>query len=344
MKMSKDVHEKIKTFILGTATVSAIAGLTGNIVYDYSINRNRKFFFGPALWKNDSMTRGQFLRTDAAEEALQWAEKTEISELSVKAFDGVSLNGYCFIQKKPSNLWVIAVHGYAGMAAEMFPVAKVFYERGYNILLPECRGSGKSGGQCFGMGWLDRNDVLKWTYQIIDRDPDAKIVYYGVSTGADAVMMAAGESLPSNVRCVIEDSGYSDLISLFNHHFERHSIPWYPINLAASLVTRIRAGYSFFEASALNQVAKSKTPIFFIHGGRDREVPSEMVYHLYNATNCVKEILVIPEASHAYAMYVEPEMYWQKVWNFVDRFINNSELEHDYRSRIMGQINKMRGR
>ncbi len=342
--MNKDIHEKMKTILLGTLTVGVIAGISGNIVYDYSINRNRKFFFGPTLWKNDSMTRGQFLRTDVAEEALHWAERTEISELNEKAFDGVALHGYSFMQKKHSNLWVIAVHGYAGMASQMFPVAKIFYERGFNVLLPECRGSGKSGGNCFGMGWLDRNDILKWTYQIIDKDPDARIVYYGVSTGADAVMMAAGESLPSNVRCVIEDSGYSDLIGLYNHHFERHSIPWFPLHVAASFVTRIRAGYSFFDASAINQVAKSKTPILFIHGGRDKEVPSEMVYQLYNATNCVKDILVIPEASHAYAMYVEPELYWKKIWDFTDRFIDNSEEERDYRSKIMGQINKIRGK
>jgi hypothetical protein len=51
--MNKDIHEKMKTILLGTLTVGVIAGISGNIVYDYSINRNRKFFFGPTLWKKD---------------------------------------------------------------------------------------------------------------------------------------------------------------------------------------------------------------------------------------------------------------------------------------------------
>jgi hypothetical protein len=43
-------------------------------------------------------------------------------------------------------------------------------------------------------------------------------------------------------------------------------------------------------------------------------------------------------------MYVEPELYWKKIWDFTDRFIDNSEEERDYRSKIMGQINKIRGK
>ncbi|MHC1771511.1 MAG: alpha/beta hydrolase [Flexilinea sp.] len=342
--MNRDIRGKLETYAVEALTAGAFIGFFGNVIYDYSINRNRKFFFGPALWKNDSMTRGQFLKTDIAEDALAWAEKTEITELKMKAFDGISLHGYSFLQKKDSNLWLIAIHGYGGMASEMFPIAKEFYEKGYNTLLPECRGSGRSGGESFGMGWLDRNDVLKWTYQIIDKNPDAKIVYYGVSTGAAAVMMAAGEDLPSNVRCVIEDSGYSNLIDLFNHHFQKHSIPWFPMNFAASLVTKIRAGYSFYDASCVNQVAKSKTPILFIHGGKDREIPLEMVYQLYNSTVSVKDILIIPDAAHAYGMYAEPRLYWDKVSGFINRFVEISDGERESRTGIMGQIDKLRGK
>lgn len=341
--MNRETREKLETYAAGALTAGAFFGFFGNIIYDYTINRNRKFFFGPSLWKNESMISGQFLKVDAAEDALEWAEKTAITELNTNAFDGISLHGYCFLQKKNSNLWLIAVHGYGGMASEMFPVAKVFYEKGYNTLLPECRGSGRSGGENFGMGWLDRNDILKWTYQIVEKNPDAQIVYYGVSTGAAAVMMAAGEDIPSNVRCVIEDSGYSNLIDLFNHHFQKRSIPWFPMNFAASLVTKIRAGYSFHDASCVNQVARSKTPILFIHGGKDEEVPLEMVYQLYNSTGSVKDILVIPEATHVYGMYAEPHLYWDKVTDFINRYVDVSDNGWDYRPRIMEQINKLRG-
>ena len=57
--------------------------------------------------------------------------------------------------------------------------------------------------------------------------------------------------------------------------------PSFPLVQSTSLLTKIRAGYSFGEASALEQVKKSKTPTLFIHGGGDLFVPTEMVYELY---------------------------------------------------------------
>ena len=43
------------------------------------------------------------------------------------------------------------------------------------------------------MGWLDRYDIRDWARQIVSRDPDAKIIIHGISMGAAAAMMAAGE-------------------------------------------------------------------------------------------------------------------------------------------------------
>ena len=341
--MNSEIREKLETCAIGALTAAAFVGFTGNVVYDYAINRNRRFFFRPLLTKDDSMIRGQFFRTDMAEEALSWAEKTAITTETTAAFDGIPLHGYSFRQKKQSNLWLVAVHGYAGMASEMFPVAKVFYEEGFNVFLPECRGSGKSGGDNFGMGWLDRYDILKWTYEIIERNPDAQIVYYGISTGAAAVLMASGEEIPINVRCVIADSAYSNLVDLFNFHFQKHSIPWFPLNFAGSLVTKIRAGYSFHDASCTSRVARSKTPILFIHGGKDEIVPLEMVYQLYNSTGSVKDILVIPEATHAYGMYAAPEPYWKKVAEFIGRFVVTENEDWNFVPRIREQINKFLG-
>ena len=51
----------------------------------------------------------------------------------------------------------------------------------------------------------------------------------------------------------------------------------------ASGVARLRAGYSFTEASALAQVARCEKPMLFIHGTADDFIPYEMMDTLYNA-------------------------------------------------------------
>lgn len=340
--MGKKIETGIQSGLLTAAAIAGILGGIGTIGYDYAINRERKNRFGIRKFERDDISSGEFLRTDLAEETLAWAEKTPVEELDAYAYDGTPLHAYCFRQVRKSHRWLVAVHGYGETASSLFPVAKPFYEAGYNTLLPECRGYGKSGGDAFGLGWQDRFDVVKWINTIVSNDEDAEIVLFGLTTGADAVLMASGEVMPLNVRCIIADSAYSRLVDQSNYMMRRYA----PVNglltFSMSFVTFFRAGYTFTDASAISQVAKSRTPILFIHGGKDRKIPSEMVYELYNSASCTKDLFVAPDAEHAYSMYTDYEAYWERVWKFVQRFCPEPENPKGYRERIKGQLSRIR--
>ena len=340
--MASDWDDKIKTAFSITAAGVGLLAAAGNVLYDYIINRNQSYMFGPLKKHKESVRVGEFFRMDLSEETLAWAEKTTISQRQIHAYDGTALNGYTFIQEKPSRRWVVAVHGYGQSASAMFPFAKPFYEAGYNILLPECRGCGRSGGDYYGLGWADRMDVVKWCRQICNDQPDAEIVLFGLSTGADAVLMAAGEdSLPSNVRCVISDSAYSRLTDVSNLILHRHNLPSGLLSFATSMVTYLRAGYSFMQASAVNQVAKGRTPTLFIHGGQDDVFPVEMCYELYEVADFTKDILIVQEASHGYAMFADYDQYWQRVWKFVETFLPVQTENSSYVSRLKNQMKRV---
>ena len=93
----------------------------------------------------------------------------------------------------------------------MWGVAPYYLKRGYHVVTPNMRASGKSEGTYLTMGVLEGKDVAQWAREITAVDPKARIVLHGESMGASDVMMALGEPLPKNVKAVIEDSGYSDL-------------------------------------------------------------------------------------------------------------------------------------
>ena len=90
---------------------------------------------------------------------------------------------------------------------------------------------------------------------------------------------------------------------------------------ASSIVTRFKAGYTLKEASALTQVAKSKTPILYIHGDKDDFVPYRMMDELYNATSSEKEKLTVKNAAHAKSATTNPELYWSTVKQFIMKYI-----------------------
>ena len=234
----------------------------------------------------------------------------------------IKLHSYEVINKKESKTWVIAVHGYTDSAYFMVNAAKQFLNYGYNVLMPDLRAHGKSEGKYIGMGWLDRLDLIKWIDYLIATYGDIKIILYGISMGAATVMMASGENLPSNVRMVIEDCGYTSVWDEFAHELKYlFHMPTFPALYNANVITRIRAGYSLRKASSIKQIKKSKIPILFIHGDKDKFVPFYMLDKLYDAAICKKEKLVIKGAGHAEAQAIDPQKYWHTVRKFIKRYI-----------------------
>lgn len=234
----------------------------------------------------------------------------------------LNLHSYEVKSKKESKIWVIAVHDYTDSASYMVGSAKQFLGYGYNVLMPDLRAHGKSDGKYIGMGWLDKEDIMLWINYLIATYGNIKIILYGISMGAATVMMVSGENLPSNVRMVIEDCGYTSAWEEFAHELRYiFHMPKFPALYNANLITRIRAGYSFKKASCVKQIKKSKIPILFIHGDKDNFVPFYMLDKLYNAATCKKEKLVIKNAGHAEAQWIEPEKYWHTVRKFIKRYI-----------------------
>ena len=198
-----------------------------------------------------------------------------------------------------------------------------FYSLGYNVLAVDARAHGDSEGTKIGMGWPERMDVIEWIKLILSWDSDAKIILHGVSMGAATVLMASGEALPENVKVVIADCGYTSEWDEFRREADVLHIPWFPVLNVASELSKLYDGYNFKQASAIEQVKKSRIPTLFIHGSEDELVPYDMLGELYSAASCEKECLTVNGAGHALSSSVEPELYWNTVERFIDKYINN---------------------
>ena len=81
-----------------------------------------------------------------------------------------------------------------------------------------------------------------------------------------------------------------------------------------------RAGFDINENNPVIQVRKSKTPTLFIHGEKDTTVPPAMVYPLYKNADCEKEMLIVEGATHCAAGYVYPEIYWNAITKFIEKY------------------------
>lgn len=249
----------------------------------------------------------------------EWLACQPTEERVIYSEEGLCLRG--ILLKNPSGgPWVILCHGYMGRAEEMADFAHRLYEQGYQILMPDARGHGKSEGDYIGMGWPDRRDIVRWAEYLVWKERAEKIALLGISMGGAAVMMASGEELPGQVRAVVEDCGYTSAWDEFHYQLKMlYHLPAFPLLYVTDLLTRIKAGFGLKEASAMKQVAKCRIPMLFIHGECDTMVPYWMLKPLYEAASCPKECLVVENAGHGESREVQPEEYWKRVFAFLEK-------------------------
>jgi fermentation-respiration switch protein FrsA (DUF1100 family) len=263
--------------------------------------------------------------TDLPVLEISWVERQRFESIEMMSYDGLRLRGYYLKAKEPTRKTVILAHGYGGTArTNMGGLAELYHETfGFNVFMPDHRGHGKSEGAYIGFGWHDRLDYLKWIGLILQRDEqDAEIVLHGISMGGSTVLMTAGETLPKQVKCIIEDCGYTSLNEILAYQAKRmYRLPAFPFVPLTGLVCKLRAGFFPGEASALKQVARATRPILFMHGGADTFVPTEMVYRLYEASKGYKELFLVPKAGHGMAFVVDQVGYTRKVKDFLRKFM-----------------------
>ena len=240
-------------------------------------------------------------RTEEKQLAEQWIETINSEKVEVTAKDGIILKGTEYIKDDQSNDWAIILHGYRSSPDSVISI-----------------GTGESASEYIGMGWLDKDDLQCWINKIIEQNNNANIVLHGSSMGAATVLMASGDDLPSNVKAIIEDSGYTSVWDIFASEAKvRFGLPEFPVLNMFEIVANFRAKYDIKKASALEQVKKANIQILFIHGDSDDFVPEYMCEQLYNAANCKKEKLIIQGAGHTESRYKEPETYYNKIFEFL---------------------------
>lgn len=317
----------IKTIIISIAIlIILIVGISygiGNYFVNYAIARSgnggdRQVKDEVAL-SQESEDVIQKNRKEATEKAEEWSNSIEQKNVEITAKDGIKLKGTEYIVNTENNKWAIVLHGYRSSPKSVLTIGEHFSKEGYNVLIPNMRGCGESEGKYIGMGWLDKDDLQGWIKLIVEQNENSEIILHGSSMGAATVLMASGDNLPSNVKAIIADSGYTSVWDIFaSEAKKRFNIPKFPVLNMFQVVAQIRAGYNIKKASALDQVKKSKTPILFIHGNADDFVPEHMCEQLYEAANCKKEKLIIEGAGHTDSKYKEPETYYNKMFEFIN--------------------------
>ncbi len=247
-----------------------------------------------------------------------------LKDTTITGYRNFKVHGCYVPAKDPATAQgtAIVVHGYGDNHFVFLYLVRMYRDDlNYNVLFPDLQYHGYSEGDHAQMGWYDRFDVSEWAKVAHDIFQDDFLVVHGVSMGAATTMMMSGDPQPDYVKAYIEDCGYSSVWDqlAFNLKDSFH-LPSFPVLNSASTVCKRRYGWSFKEASSVNQLAKCDRPMLFIHGDADDFVPFSHLQKNYDAkTQGYKEMWVTPGAVHANSFAKYPEEYKQHVAAFLKK-------------------------
>lgn len=307
----KNTKKRVIAWIVGILLLLLVVD-TGATVYFYKIAAIRS---NAHVW--------QVAKSSKNYKLVQAFDKLPKSTRTITN-DGLKLDAWYVPAAVKTDKTVIVVHGFRSNKTAMRQYGELFHQLGYNVLMPDDRGHGKSEGKFISYGYYDKFDVIKWAKTLTNENPQSKITLFGVSMGAATVMMASGEkSLPASVKNIIEDCGYDNVWKEITYQGKSgYHIPAFPLVYSVSLENKLRQGWFFQAGSATKELAKDKLPILLIHGGSDTYVSTKMVYSNYKAVKAgtPKQLLVVKGAAHAQSFQTNPSLYRATVSQFMAKY------------------------
>ncbi len=171
---------------------------------------------------------------------------------------------------------VLFLHGNAGNLETWFTGTDFWLATGFDVLMPDYRGFGKSTGRIESEAQLN-DDVLRMWQFVADNYKDKKIVFYGRSLGTGLAAKLATQ-VPADLLVLV--SPYESMKQLSREYYR-----WVP-----SFILR----YPLKTNELLPQV---HTPILLLHGTQDKLISSEHSKRLL-ALNPQARLLEIEGAGH----------------------------------------------
>lgn len=174
---------------------------------------------------------------------------------------------------------------------------------GYNLLMVDYRGYGKSTGGYPSETKVYEDAEASWSYLIKQqsRDPKRTFIYGHSLGGAIAIELAKRHPEAAGL---IAESNFTSMADMGHRQY-----PWLP---AEQLLNQ--------RFDSLSKVSTLKLPVLFIHGTWDKLIPYQMSQRLFESAPQPKSLVLIEGGEHGNTSLIAPLEYRAAVGDFVQHY------------------------
>ena len=198
----------------------------------------------------------------------------EFEDLTLETGDGERIAAW-YVPAQPNRGSIIFSHGNAGNMSDRLHLLQRFHHLGYNALIFDYRGYGRSTGSPGEAGtYLDAEAA--WDYLVKTRgEVPGRIALFGRSLGGAVAVELARRHRPG---ALVVDCTFTSLVDVARVHY-----PLLPVSLF--LVHRYES---------IKKVPELTCPKLFIHGRDDELIPFAQGQELYEAAASPKQFMETP--------------------------------------------------
>lgn len=235
------------------------------------------------------------------------AKGTISARYRVAAPDGVELDVWMMDRQPgtPARGTIVAVHGILDSKARMMTMSRRLTELGYDVVLPDLRAHGHSGGHYVTFGAKESLDIKAVVDALLsDGIIHGPIYVFGQSMGGTiAILYAAADP---RCKVVVAAAPYKDL-----HSIARRFVPVMRGEKYDRVVARAGeiADFDPGDTSALAGAEKLAAPLLVIHGRLDCTVPISHGRAIYEAARGPKKFIPVPLHGHTTLLLLKKKWF-----------------------------------
>jgi fermentation-respiration switch protein FrsA (DUF1100 family) len=199
-------------------------------------------------------------------------------DLAIQTEDGGRLHGWWIEAESASAGQILLCHGNAGNVGDRVLHAKLLSAAGFDVLLFDYRGYGRSTGRPDEQGTYRDARAARAALLRESGVDSARVVYLGESLGGAVALALALEHPP---HALVLQSTFTGVRDMARVHY-----PFIPGALVPDAYPSLRL------------ISKLRAPLLVLHGERDEIVPTSHARALFEAAPEPKRLHLFPDAGH----------------------------------------------
>ncbi len=223
----------------------------------------------------------------------------------------VTLSGWYIPGVKPGPC-VLMFHGYIADKSSLLEEANVFHRMGLPVWLMDFRGSGDSSESYTTIGHDEAEDVAVVFQAVKKKSPGSKIILFGHSMGAAAILRAA-DHFQIKPDLIILESVFDTMRNTVGNRFKILGLSPSPFTEILLFWGGVQMGFNPFANNPADFARAVSCPALFFHGERDtraRLSEGSNVFRAIPGSN--KRFVSFSDVGHEPMVSLHPET-WKKV-------------------------------